>query len=300
MTDLPYQEEAENLCLHDLRRQSTESTVAQALLSLGMVDRKTHVSPMNAHQQQIILREKPFAMQETFQKPIRLPQHPVTFPNFLFHQHKAYGTPPFTHTPLREIQVHANSDNLRPLRMGFSPPGSENQAPMSKTTTCLKQILPKKPFYCSECKKGFSTQSGYIKHDELHKSNQIQRDFSCRFCNKGYTSLSALKMHTRTHTLPCKCNICGKSFSRPWLLQGHVRTHTGEKPFSCNYCLRSFADKSNLRAHLQTHLQTKKYSCQMCHKTFSRMSLLNKHTESNCKVNLNENFQSLSAPIIRN
>ena len=136
-----------------------------------------------------------------------------------------------------------------------------------------------KPYQCRECRKGFSTQSGYAKHQQLHCTNQIQRSFSCKFCAKGYTSLSALKMHIRTHTLPCKCETCGKSFSRPWLLQGHVRTHTGEKPFACDYCTRSFADKSNLRAHLQTHLQTKKYSCPTCHKTFSRMSLLNKHTD---------------------
>ena len=139
-----------------------------------------------------------------------------------------------------------------------------------------------KPFHCHECKKSFSTQSGFAKHQQLHCSNQIQRETTCKYCGKCYNSTSALKMHIRTHTLPCKCKECGKSFSRPWLLQGHLRTHTGEKPFACTECSRTFADKSNLRAHLQTHLQNKKYSCPGCQKTFSRMSLLTKHTDSGC------------------
>lgn len=291
MADHPLQEEAENLCLHDLRRQSAESTVAQALLSLAKVDLKLPLSPPMPQQP---LRGKPLPLTESYQNTLRLPQHPVGYPNFLIHQQKPYVIPSYINIPLREVPSFVNSDNLRPLNRGLSPAGLENQPQQMDqvpSSDCLRQVLPKKPFHCSLCKKGFSTQSGFIKHDQLHQSNQIQRDFSCRFCNKGYTSLSALKMHTRTHTLPCKCHLCGKSFSRPWLLQGHVRTHTGEKPFSCKYCLRSFADKSNLRAHLQTHLQTKKYSCQMCQKTFSRMSLLNKHSESNCLANQVENYQ---------
>jgi uncharacterized Zn-finger protein len=205
--------------------------------------------------------------------------------------------------PLKEIQRNRQSHQFPPLPTQPLPPQESNTflhpafhqsennvspasaAPASSNGSAkLSKTLPAdKPYHCTECRKSFSTQSGYAKHEQLHCNNQIQKSFSCKYCCKGYTSLSALKMHIRTHTLPCKCDTCGKSFSRPWLLQGHVRTHTGEKPFACTYCTRSFADKSNLRAHLQTHLQTKKYSCPGCKKTFSRMSLLNKHTDGGCQ-----------------
>lgn len=133
---------------------------------------------------------------------------------------------------------------------------------------------------CHECERSFYTAAALRKHQHPRK------EFACKHCEKTYVSLGALKMHIRTHTLPCKCTICGKAFSRPWLLQGHIRTHTGEKPYKCPSCDRAFADRSNLRAHLQTHSAVKKYCCSQCSRSFSRMSLLLKHQYS-CGDELN-------------
>ncbi|XP_034952718.1 protein escargot-like [Chelonus insularis] len=156
--------------------------------------------------------------------------------------------------------------------------------PTSSTSSPSTATSPR--YSCPDCGKSYSTYSGLSKHQQFHCSvnseGQAKKSFSCKYCEKIYVSLGALKMHIRTHTLPCKCHLCGKAFSRPWLLQGHIRTHTGEKPFSCQHCNRAFADRSNLRAHLQTHSDVKKYSCSSCSKTFSRMSLLTKHQEGGC------------------
>lgn len=137
-----------------------------------------------------------------------------------------------------------------------------------------------KKYKCLECERSFVTAAALRKHQHPRK------EFACKYCEKTYVSLGALKMHIRTHTLPCKCTICGKAFSRPWLLQGHIRTHTGEKPYKCPNCQRAFADRSNLRAHLQTHSAVKKYCCNQCSRSFSRMSLLLKHQYS-CEEELN-------------
>ncbi|XP_006607165.1 zinc finger protein SNAI2 [Apis dorsata] len=183
--------------------------------------------------------------------------------------------------PLEPLNL--NTPKMEKSGVSSSSTASMSSNSSSSSSSSSSSTSPR--YQCPDCGKSYSTYSGLSKHQQFHcaaAEGQAKKSFSCKYCEKVYVSLGALKMHIRTHTLPCKCHLCGKAFSRPWLLQGHIRTHTGEKPFSCQHCNRAFADRSNLRAHLQTHSDVKKYSCTSCSKTFSRMSLLTKHQEGGC------------------
>ncbi|XP_022914299.1 protein snail homolog Sna-like [Onthophagus taurus] len=191
-------------------------------------------------------------------------------------------SPPHHQQPIAPLPLRPNVYSID--QASLSPNSSTTSPPPVVAEDLSEKRRQGVRHQCQDCGKSYSTFSGLSKHRQYHcaAGEGPRKSFSCKYCEKVYFSLGALKMHIRTHTLPCKCTICGKAFSRPWLLQGHIRTHTGEKPFSCTYCNRAFADRSNLRAHLQTHSDVKKYSCQTCSKTFSRMSLLTKHNESGC------------------
>lgn len=110
----------------------------------------------------------------------------------------------------------------------------------------------------------------------------------CLRCKRTFCHLSALIAHNCTYSdMKNKCMVCGRMFSRSWLLKGHMRTHTGERPYKCTHysCDRAFADKSNLRSHMLIHtVKTKNFFCEKCGRAFAQKRYLHKHKLEVCQI----------------
>ncbi|XP_067873669.1 zinc finger and BTB domain-containing protein 40 isoform X3 [Heterodontus francisci] len=149
-----------------------------------------------------------------------------------------------------------------------------------------------KPYVCRECGKGFSQANGLSMH--LRSFHNVEDPYDCQKCRMSFPTLEEHKKHIQEVHPPeyNPCDICGKNFSAPSLLERHMVTHIGGKPYNCEICDKAYQQLSGLWYHNRTHHpdifaaqnhRSPKFAtlvCSACEKSFGSTTALNKHMKS--------------------
>ncbi|XP_041062223.1 zinc finger and BTB domain-containing protein 40 isoform X1 [Carcharodon carcharias] len=149
-----------------------------------------------------------------------------------------------------------------------------------------------KPYVCRECGKGFSQANGLSMH--LRSFHNVEDPYDCQKCRMSFPTLEEHKKHIQEVHPPeyNPCDICGKNFSAPSLLERHMVTHIGGKPYNCDICDKAYQQLSGLWYHNRTHHpdifaaqnhRSPKFAtlvCSACEKPFGSTASLNKHMKS--------------------
>ncbi|KAM4642110.1 uncharacterized protein O3C94_016491 [Discoglossus pictus] len=134
----------------------------------------------------------------------------------------------------------------------------------------------KKHYFCSECKKYFTSNKALAKHEARHTRD---KPFECSECGKRFLHPSFLTRHQKCHTgeKPFACPECGKCFGREGNLLRHQKSHTGEKAYECTECGKCFSREDTLARHQKNHTGENTFICTDCGKCFVSKSHLVRH-----------------------
>lgn len=164
---------------------------------------------------------------------------------------------------------------------------------------------------CDDCGKVYAKRSSWKRHLKSHQPG-IQH---CGSCSMYFDSVELLESHNKkTHSISCRCKICGLSVARKSCLRkhmlrvhpekcnarfscpqspckaafddeesynDHLNIHNGNKPHNCCHCQKSFSTRSSLKFHENSHSGDRKsYQCRDCRKTFQSPGALHNHKVS--------------------
>ncbi|XP_047464596.1 histone-lysine N-methyltransferase PRDM9-like [Mugil cephalus] len=170
----------------------------------------------------------------------------------------------------------------------------------------------KRPYCCPHCRRSFSQASGLIRHQLVHRKQEVDPDQSATLEEKeSSTPVSesvsekinekenveeefidmketANTSKGKAETSQFNCSDCGKSFINETSLKKHKMTiHERIRPYVCAVCQKCFGQYNDLDRHLQSHHKQSKspgkinaalpFSCAECSLTFSSVDALQQH-----------------------
>ena len=104
----------------------------------------------------------------------------------------------------------------------------------------------------------------------------------CDECGKVFSKNASLRQHMPIHTNErrFKCEFCGKSFIQSDHLTSHMQTHTGERAFMCSICRQFFTRGASLARHMRIHTAERHFLCAICRSSYACRSQLNRHMQT--------------------
>ena len=138
--------------------------------------------------------------------------------------------------------------------------------------------------FCSDCGKGFATQTALDKHSYVHG----ELNYVCETCGKAFPFDSRLQQHNLTHfdvRHYCMRNGCKKYFKSIGDLNRHVLTHNKAIYYYCDYCTYKNLDKRNTESHMRVHVVGNEcYVCNSCEKPFRFNTQYRHHLRDGCNL----------------
>ena len=158
----------------------------------------------------------------------------------------------------------------------------------ARTSGFLPERLREKPENDKENEKEKEEEKSQV---EEGISAEI-RENECGICSKSFATKINLEQHVANHEKSRRfgCDVCGKVFFHPKLLQSHERYHKDlDNEIECDLCGISLRGKRALYNHVKTVHEDKrkktigkrvKFYCDSCQKCFGSMKTLTSHKKA--------------------